>query len=113
MIRKPPLPRSALMMRLTALTGLLLAMLAGPSAVQAQGCLSAAETRQVIASNQILSLSAVSSIVRARGYSQVGSASVCGSPGSYVYNVVAIAPNGTSGRLTVDAASGAVLAERR
>ena len=113
MIRTSLLPRRAFPARVSALTVLLLALLAAAPTAQAQGCLSAAETRAAIASNQILSLSAIASIVRARGYSQVGSASVCGSPGSYVYTVVAIAPNGTSGRLTVDAASGAVLAERR
>ena len=80
--------------------------------VQAQGCLSASQTRQVIASGAVVRLASIASAAQARGYSQLGSASLCGSPGSYVYVVVASTSGGASARLTFDAASGALISER-
>lgn len=79
---------------------------------QAQGCLSSAQTRSLIASGQIVSLSSINAAARSRGYSQVASASVCGSSGRYTYNVVAVGSGGASARLTFDASSGRLLSER-
>ena len=80
--------------------------------VEAQGCLSASQTRQVIASGAVVRLASIASAAQARGYSQLGSASLCGSPGNYVYRVVASTSGGASARLTFDAASGALISER-
>ena len=79
---------------------------------QAQSCLSAAATRSAIAGGQVLPLAAISDAVRARGYAELASASLCERAGGFVYTVVAIQASGASARLTVDAASGAILSER-
>ena len=79
---------------------------------QAQSCLSAAETRQVIASGQVLPLAAIADIVRARGSVEIASVSLCTGGGAPAYAVVAVRGSGASARLTVDAVGGAVLSER-
>lgn len=86
--------------------------LSGASPVVAQSCLSASQTRSAIASGEVVRLSVITSAARSAGFSQVGSAAVCGSPGNYVYSVVASSPNGSSARLTFDARSGALLSRR-
>lgn len=80
--------------------------------VEAQSCLSGSQTRQVIASGAVVRLANIASAAQARGYTQLGSASLCGAPGSYVYVVVASTASGASARLTFDAASGALISER-
>lgn len=89
---------------------LILAVSLVPS--QAQSCLSAAQTRSAIAAGEIVSLSTISAVARSNGYSQVGSASVCGSPGRYAYVVVASRSDGASARLTFNASNGALLSAR-
>ena len=79
---------------------------------QAQGCLSAAQTRALIASGDIVQLSAIAQAAQAAGFSQIGSASVCGAPGNYVYALVASTSTGSSARLTFDARSGALLSRQ-
>ena len=86
--------------------------LAAAVPAQAQSCLSASQTRSVIASGAVVPLSTISAAARASGFSQIGSAALCGSPGSYVYSVVASSANGSSARLTFDAASGALLSRQ-
>ena len=98
----------------TAFGILLLAALAvsfAPASAQAQSCLSAAQTRTAIASGEIVQLSQIVAAAQARGYTQIGSALVCGSQGAYLYEVVASAANGRSARLTFNAASGALVSE--
>ncbi|MEQ8656172.1 MAG: hypothetical protein RIC24_02540 [Hyphomicrobiales bacterium] len=80
--------------------------------VSAQSCLSASQTRSAIASGEVVRLSVITAAARSAGFSQVGSAAVCGSPGNYVYSVVASSANGSSARLTFDARSGALLSQR-
>jgi hypothetical protein len=87
-------------------------MLSGASSVAAQSCLSASQTRSAIASGEVVRLSVITAAARSAGFSQVGSAAVCGSPGNYVYSVVASSPNGSSARLTFDARSGALLSRQ-
>lgn len=104
----PPLVVS----RLIAAAMVATALLAGPGSPQAQSCLSASETRSAIASGQVVRLSVISSAARSAGFSQIGSAAVCGSPGNYVYRVVASSTSGSSARLTFDARSGALLSQQ-
>lgn len=85
---------------------------ASTAPVAAQSCLSASQTRSAIASGEVVRLSVITSAARSAGFSQVGSAAVCGSPGNYVYSVIASSPNGSSARLTFDARSGALLSRR-
>ena len=86
--------------------------LSNPMPAEAQSCLSAAQTRSAIASGQVVRLSVITSAARSAGFSQIGSAAVCGSPGNYVYSVVASSANGSSARLTFDARSGALLSRQ-
>lgn len=78
----------------------------------AQSCLSASQTRNAIYSGEVISLSRVSSAVRARGYSEISSANICQSGGRYVYTVIASTASGASARITVDAATGSILSEQ-
>ncbi|MFK7791753.1 MAG: hypothetical protein AB8B88_03680 [Devosiaceae bacterium] len=105
----PPQPflRAAMLLVVSMLA---FPMLALPAT--AQSCLSASQTRSAIASGEVVQLSRITAAARSNGYSQIGSASVCGSPGSYVYVVVASTSNGSSARLTFNAASGALLSSQ-
>ncbi len=96
----------------TAVCFIVLVPLVFSGPVRAQSCLSAADTRSAIAAGQIVRFSQIASVANANGYSQLGSASVCGSPGNYVYVVVASTPRGDSARLTFNAISGALLSAR-
>lgn len=78
----------------------------------AQGCLSAGETRQAIANGQILQLAQIRSIVAARGYREISSASVCFLQGRLLYSVVATGAQGASARILLDAASGTIVSEQ-
>ena len=94
------------------LAGLMALGLVAAVPAQAQSCLSASQTRTAIASGAVVPLSTITAAARANGFTQIGSAAVCGSPGSYVYSVVASSANGSSARLTFDAASGALLSRQ-
>ncbi len=98
--------------RLMAAALVVAAMIVGATSPQAQSCLSASQTRSAIASGEVVRLSVITAAARSAGYSQVGSAAVCGSPGNYVYSVVASNASGGSARLTFDARSGALLSRR-
>ena len=91
---------------------LVLPVLGAPTSADAQSCLSAGQMRSAISSGQIVPLSTIRSAVRAQGYSELGSASVCSSGGRLVYTVVASNASGASARITLDATSGSVLSVR-
>ncbi|MEM6382496.1 MAG: hypothetical protein AAF739_07480 [Pseudomonadota bacterium] len=82
------------------------------STVGAQGCLSGAETRAAIESGQVIPLASVRQAANSRGYNEVASASLCGSGGSMVWQVVGVNASGGSARLVINATSGAVMSER-
>jgi hypothetical protein len=103
---------SPLLSRLIAASLVAAAMIVGATSPQAQSCLSASQTRSAIASGEVVRLSVITSAARSAGFSQIGSAAVCGSPGNYVYSVVASSASGSSARLTFDARSGALLSRQ-
>ena len=115
MIRKSP-PFWLARLRLTGLAlALALAVfgtLGAPAPAGAQSCLSAGQMRSAISSGQIGPLSTIRAAVRSRGYTELGSASVCQSGGRLVYTVVASSASGASARITLDARSGAILQVR-
>lgn len=111
--KSPALNRRAMLSTLAVLALTLVVTVVSPiTPSSAQSCLSASQTRQAISNGDVISLSRVTSAVRARGYSEVSSANVCQSGGRYVYTVIASTSSGASARITVDGATGSILSEQ-
>lgn len=111
--KSPLLSRRAVFASLAALALTPVASVLTPIVpASAQSCLSASQTRNAIYSGDVISLSRVSSAVRARGYNEISSANICQSGGRYVYTVIASTASGASARITLDAATGSILSEQ-
>jgi len=80
-------------------------LVAGP--VQAQGCLSAKQTRSAVENGNAVSLSKmVKKIQKATGGEILPTPQLCDNGGRLVYMVKVLRPDGSVETLTVDAASG-------
>jgi uncharacterized membrane protein YkoI len=75
----------------------------------AQSCLSQAETRAVIAQGAAMPVGHVNNILSQNGLGQAQSVALCGNRGGYVYNVVAVRPDGRAARVVIDASNGRIL----
>jgi uncharacterized membrane protein YkoI len=83
------------------------AAVVGPSPASAQTCYSAAETRAVVQSGQILPLSSLIGQIQAVAPGQIVSSQLCMVGGRYVY-LVSVLVGGQVHQLRVDAASGGI-----
>lgn len=80
------------------------------SAALAAGCLSAAQARAAAQNGQIVPLSRVLSSIRSAGRGEIlPPPQLCDSGGQFVYVVNVLSRDGQVTRLTVDAASGAII----
>lgn len=80
------------------------------SAALAAGCLSAAQARAAAQNGQIVPLSRVLSSIRSAGRGEIlPPPQLCDSGGQFVYLVNVLSRDGQVTRLTVDAASGAII----
>jgi hypothetical protein len=80
------------------------------SAALADGCLSAGQARAAAQSGQILPLSRILSSIRSAGRGEIlPPPQLCDSDGQYVYVVNVLSRDGQVTRITVDAASGAII----
>jgi uncharacterized membrane protein YkoI len=90
---------------------LMLAMLA-PSWASEQTCLSKKERRAVLATGQVIKLSAALRSVKAKRGGDVIKARLCKGPNGFVYVLTLLARDGKVTRTTVDAKNGAVMGSR-
>lgn len=97
--------------RLALLLSLAVASLAAaPGTALAQGCLSPGETREVVASGQVIAaVSAVRAAQASMPGAQITEAELCGGGGGYVYRLGALTGDGRFVTVVVDAQSGQVL----
>ena len=75
----------------------------------AYACFPQPQTRQMIASGQVLPIAQIRTQVLQSGFGRVQSVTLCPSGSGFVYSVIAINRSGQVSRLSVDARSGRVL----
>lgn len=85
-----------------------------PVGAPAQGaCLSGAQARALVASGQVLPLSAVvAGLTRGGTRIEVVDAALCPRGGGHVYRLTVLGPGGRVGHMTVDARTGQTLGRR-